>query len=416
MLIVAANTTRDRYDFSDWRHTSYVSTIQNVDQPVKSSRIFTVKYVGSNSRMRDNNNKGFRQRVASGEIVLSDWFLERETRQVTNGLITLNDPSGYWDRLEGDLIQFAELPVSAPIGIDLGNAPDIVLAKAYAKINSSSFCTAENLKDLNSSLRMLRRPLSGAVDLLMKMSKSKQRRLAKSSMSVAKATSDTWLEYRYGWRPLMMDIDKTIDIVHGKRASLDKRLVARSGYQTETSSHGILGPASKPYGEESVDGSYTSTEVKSCNAGVIYSISAMNKASELETNLGLRPRDLLPSLWETIPYSFVADWFVNVGDWLQAVTPVPGITYLGHWVTSKCMTTNESRAVVSYGGAPTPTGRRSGSYGSSVRTWSQVVRICNGQLSFTPVWKGKSLSKLNQIDATALALQPVLSGLGQFKH
>jgi len=37
--------------------------------------------------------------------------------------------------------------------------------------------------------------------------------------------------------------------------------------------------------------------------------------------------------WELIPFSFVVDWFVNFGDYIQALTPKLGIKGLSSWTT-----------------------------------------------------------------------------------
>jgi hypothetical protein len=39
--------------------------------------------------------------------------------------------------------------------------------------------------------------------------------------------------------------------------------------------------------------------------------------------------------WELVPFSFVVDWFVNIGDWLEALTPKLGIKILSEGYTVK---------------------------------------------------------------------------------
>jgi hypothetical protein len=39
--------------------------------------------------------------------------------------------------------------------------------------------------------------------------------------------------------------------------------------------------------------------------------------------------------WELIPFSFVADWFVNIGPYVRAITPKVGVHSLGSWTTTK---------------------------------------------------------------------------------
>jgi hypothetical protein len=42
---------------------------------------------------------------------------------------------------------------------------------------------------------------------------------------------------------------------------------------------------------------------------------------------------LAESLWELIPFSFIVDWFANVGDTIAALTPDAGVKQRASWVT-----------------------------------------------------------------------------------
>jgi hypothetical protein len=46
-------------------------------------------------------------------------------------------------------------------------------------------------------------------------------------------------------------------------------------------------------------------------------------------NVGFTAKGLITLPWELIPYSFVVDWFVNVGDFLGSLVPLPGVKPLG---------------------------------------------------------------------------------------
>jgi hypothetical protein len=49
----------------------------------------------------------------------------------------------------------------------------------------------------------------------------------------------------------------------------------------------------------------------------------------LADQLGLDFKSLVTLPWELIPYSFVVDWFLNIGDFIGSLTPSPGYTQLG---------------------------------------------------------------------------------------
>jgi hypothetical protein len=50
---------------------------------------------------------------------------------------------------------------------------------------------------------------------------------------------------------------------------------------------------------------------------------------------GLSFKEIPITAWELVPYSFVIDWFVNAGDYIQAVTPKLGVKVLGSWSTTE---------------------------------------------------------------------------------
>lgn len=126
----------------------------------------------------------------------------------------------------------------------------------------------------------------------------------------------TWLEYSYGWRPLFRDIDAGMealatvnhtipDIVVG----LARDTVANPPYYRTTGGGGsVLGTA---LFREQWTGS---VRYLGCVAW-----ESKNKAREWESpKWGLTLSDFVPTVWNLIPYSFIVDYFSNVGDVLDA--------------------------------------------------------------------------------------------------
>jgi hypothetical protein len=60
-----------------------------------------------------------------------------------------------------------------------------------------------------------------------------------------------------------------------------------------------------------------SVKVKGVKSGFTYYLSRDNNVFD---RLGLHLNSILNTAWELIPFSFILDWFVGIGDWLASQT------------------------------------------------------------------------------------------------
>lgn len=359
----------------------------------------------------------FAQRVKRGELIMNPMAIQRATR----GACIISFKAGPWptwynggyELYEGDISSyFSTIPSLTVIHDDDHNRRgEVALIKAYAKMNDSVLMGGELAATLNQTIGMLRRPFHGAIDLCAKMHKYRAKRLGKTARSATKATADAWLEYRYGWKPLIGDTQSIIDASHKLVAQVGKRrLTARASEEIKFE---LSDPFEMPiYPPLKAVGVRTARGHEQAHAGVIYEAKPQTKVQQLTAMLGLRPQDVPATLWELTPWSFVVDWFVNVGPWLRAVTPNPEVTVLGNWVTYV------SRRTMTYSGMLTYTWNGTFTYpmpGMS-NGYDFVERKVNQPLTTTPVLIKKPLSILHMADAMGLLLGKVLTGLNPFKH
>jgi len=375
--------------------------------PGQPEAVYVSGFVGDTATVNDNNNTEFRRIRDSGGVLLSDCSVTKWARVVTPG--SGSNQFGYSVRGDSFLITGggAHGNFTVPPS-EMMESSDQLLIKLYAKINSSALLSGESVRDFGQTLSMLKHPFKSASSLLSQMVKFRSRRLGKTTQSVLKATSDSWLEYRYGWKPLLMDVNTVIQEAHRKRDNLgQRRLVVRSGSSFETSKTGTW--TNQP---DWLNAKTSGTEVyrRNCRrgVGVLYDVHPHTNSQHLQQVLGVRLRDVPATVWEIVPYSFVVDWFVGVGDWIQAITPNPAVTIRGHWAT----TVNEVRTTRSGSWSEGYTG----SLGSEEVYNFTYSRVCNQPISVTPVWKINPMTRLHQADAAALLLKPVLATLRSFAH
>lgn len=159
----------------------------------------------------------------------------------------------------------------------------------------------------------------GAVKILGKTFKTTPReRLADTS-------SKKWLEWRYGWGPLMMDISGTLQAISSGDFAQPRKMVRSTQTDTNSLIRVIPGWTSGnlhvSLGEWSLG--VTESLVREIRAYVMYEAGLKYQSMRA---FGI---ESFPSTaWELLPWSFVIDWFIPVGDWLEAVEPKVGIKYL----------------------------------------------------------------------------------------
>lgn len=130
---------------------------------------------------------------------------------------------------------------------------------------------------------------------------------------LARRGADLFLQYKYGWKPLMSDIYGLSELLKQqcKPALLmtaqtrttvkTPRLLPKNGYDRK--------------GNINIRGRLALT-------GKINSNQA-----RLPDRIGLS--NPLSLAWELVPYSFVVDWFIPIGDILDAMTPPLGLDFVG---------------------------------------------------------------------------------------
>ena len=89
----------------------------------------------------------------------------------------------------------------------------------------------------------------------------------------------------------------------------------------------------------------------------------LSETAEFIANTGLL--NPLSVAWELVPYSFVADWFLPVGSYLNNLDYDLGLRFLKGWITTKTLVSGH---VESLGGTH--------SSGATTQTWSGGYISC----------------------------------------
>jgi hypothetical protein len=201
--------------------------------------------------------------------------------------------------------------------------------------------------ELRQTLRMLRKPAAGLqdgvrryLDALRERNQSNRNRNFKKrprqySRELSKIASDSWLEYSFGWLPFINDIDGARDAYNDlfeidrfERVSggaIDEKLISSSTVSDPLTlpGSGILFLRNQRI---------VSSEMFRYRGGV--RARAATTATDRLARFGFTPSEFLPTAWELLPWSFLVDYFANIGDILSAaVTDTSNVVWVNRsWV------------------------------------------------------------------------------------
>lgn len=178
------------------------------------------------------------------------------------------------------------------------------------------------LGELREAVHMVRHPLKSLREGLTSYARTakKRARRSRSEKQRNRTVQDTWLEYQFGFKPLASDIE---DAAHALSQSVHRfstqTRVSAVG-RTEGNTSKSAGSITYPTGALSIDWKIISHET-----GFAYYVAGVNGGPEgkpppLTQTWGFHTADFLPTVWELIPYSFLVDYFTNVGDIIDAAS------------------------------------------------------------------------------------------------
>lgn len=153
-------------------------------------------------------------------------------------------------------------------------------------------------------------------------------------LGAADAVADTWLQWRYGWRPFIGELETLRDMLLNQ-----PKPTIRSSYG------GSRCTDVKDVGLDSIavqdsNGSVWTYDVSfavadfAVKSGFNYVNVENSRNDSLLAQIGLDADSILSTAWDLVPFSFVIDFFLNVGDMLASYSHADDIDVFNPYISS----------------------------------------------------------------------------------
>lgn len=186
------------------------------------------------------------------------------------------------------------------------------LAQAMAKANNQELNLSNSFAELGETAQTV---VDRATKLVKALAYARKGQWSKAFTEFGvkgyKQNGSTWLEYQYGWRPLVGDLLAGVDLLQ-KGLARPLRVTCKSQVKE-----------SYPMPESSTATVMGGFWYQGCFVRLDYVVSSQTLHSLNQTGLA----SPLVTLWEVVPFSFLVDWILPIGTWLEALHASIGLTF-----------------------------------------------------------------------------------------
>jgi hypothetical protein len=351
------------------------------------------------------SNPGYRQAISRGNSAGTVLTATREQFQYLKSInVTVRyvgaDGSDYFSRTKGHTTA-AQYPFVQSSNILTKVAEDRAMSKFLKAVRGvqQSFSGQIFLGELREALHMLRHPADALNRALADYVHAVKRKKRQSPKQWSKALGGLWLEHSFGWKPFINDIEDAIKAYRRLKEIPHVVPISSSGADMKDvgTTTSLVGFAAYVLLREIIQ---VSDDCFVKNRGAVWcEASGTSFATDL---FGFRWSEFVPTAWELLPWSFLADYFSNVGDVLEnSVTNTSSL----RWFNQSIVSTRHRMVVHTPDGSAIKNGLgtrfravqlESPGYHNAISR--SVVRTWNAQVYVPPVtfeFPGKTAQYLN---------------------
>lgn len=283
----------------------------------------------TDSVIRGQNIPGWRKLLREGSDATTSLLGSKVVVRVKNGQTIVEKPklgipgAAYLTTVVGGHDLSLSPHALDPSGISSTQANNAALAKFISRLQEVNTAIQGGvvLGELAQTLRSIKNPASSLRKLVTdwRATGVELRRTARLQplpvrrRLVQDAIADSWLETQFHWKPLLGDIDdgcRALAEINTNQALVAERVTAKAEVSANPSeSHGSNGNGLAGWQTRVV----TIEDVLVVYRGAMR-VNARDSLLMRPELLGFNPASWVPTAWELVPYSFLIDYFTNIGD------------------------------------------------------------------------------------------------------
>lgn len=177
----------------------------------------------------------------------------------------------------------------------------------------------ETVRAIRNPAQSLRRGLDSYLTALkQRRSRIKGKNPASRRAALRDILGGTWLEYSFGWKPLLSDIDDAAETLANHMVRSDS--LARREVFAEGQTSGVWPRSSSSVSNGPLVITYYRRIHEKFTVKYYGQVDVANPHKVGYRKIGLDLSNWLPTAWELLPWSFLIDYFTNVGDIITAAT------------------------------------------------------------------------------------------------
>lgn len=355
------------YSRTRFRSTPVSSSIQKLEHGGVPSNLYPDKTTDQSLQTLPGIDDEY-----MSDVVTPDWFLKRKRGEIVNNPVsirrrkivyssgnldhTVTHPNpvtagyvntDYFGNYTARLDYFPSLGIPsiysdtvAPVVLDEDRFIKLAAIKARNGISPISVQSLVSAVELPKTLELIRSSLSTIRQIrksvvtgnpeYAKRAIGNQRKGSAPSASeyVRQTAHNRWLELRYGWTPLVFEVQGAIKALN--RTQENPPRATSRGFEHAEGTNSVLHQWNGGSASGLQDFRFVREKTLDVRAYALYTADLKFQRAR---DFGVSELPL--ALWELVPYSFVVDWFVNIGNWIEALTPKLGIKILAEGYTIK---------------------------------------------------------------------------------